>query len=89
MRGIFVGLLAAAAIAIVTLVVPASAQVTGDTPVGPHRDHYEYDSSQYRGYADYDNPSLRGYARYGGCRTVAITRDDGSIKKIKRCGRVD
>jgi hypothetical protein len=80
MRSILVGFLAAAAIAIATPVVPASAQVTVDTPVGGvsvghPRHHYDYDSPRYR-----------GYARYNGCRTVTITRDDGSIKRIRRCG---
>jgi hypothetical protein len=82
MRTILMGLLAAAGIAIATPVVPASAQVTVDTPVGGvtvgHRHHYyrDYDSRRYHSY---------GYARYGGCRTVTITRDDGSFKRIRRC----
>ena len=80
MRSILVGLLAVSAIAIVTPVVPASAQVTVDTPIGGvsvgHRHHYR----------DYDSPRYRGYARYGGCRTVTVTRDDGSFKRIRRCG---
>ena len=79
MRTIFLGLLAAAGIAIATPIVPASAQVTVDTPVGGvtvgPRHHYR----------DYDSPRYRGYARYGGCRTVTITRDDGSFKRIRRC----
>jgi hypothetical protein len=81
MRTIMLGLLAAAGIAIAMPVGPASAQVTVDTPVGGmtvgHRHHY---------YGDYDSPRYRGYARYGGCRTVTITRDDGSFKRIRRCG---
>jgi hypothetical protein len=80
MRSVLVGLLAAAAIAITTPVVPASAQVTVDTPVGGvsvgHRQHYR----------DYDSPRYRGYARAGGCRTTTITRSDGSFKRIRRCG---
>ena len=35
---------------------------------------------------NYDSPRYRGYARYGGCRTITITRDDGSFKRIRRCG---
>jgi hypothetical protein len=81
MRTILLGLLAAAGIAIATPVVPASAQVIVDTPIGGvtvgHRHRY---------YGDYDSPRYRGYARYGGCRTVTITRDDGSFKRIRRCG---
>ena len=80
MRSILVGLLAAAGIAIATPIVPASAQVIVDTPVGGvavgPRHHY-------RDY--YDGPRYRGYARYGGCRTITITRDDGSFKRIRRC----
>jgi hypothetical protein len=62
--------------------------VTVDTPVGGvtvgHRDHYrDYDSPRYRGY---DSPRYRSYARSRGCRTVTITRDDGSFKRIQRCG---
>jgi hypothetical protein len=83
MRTILLGLLAAAGIAIATPVFPASAQVTVDTPIGGvtvgHRDHY---------YRDYDNPRYRGYRAYnrvGGCRTITITRDDGSCKRIRRC----
>ena len=85
MRTILVGLLAAAGIAIATPVVPASAQVTVDTPVGGvtvgPRHHYYY--------RDYDGPRYHrgysGYARAGGCRTITITRDDGSFKRIRRC----
>jgi hypothetical protein len=83
MRTILLGLLAAGGIAIATPVVPASAQVSVDTPVGGvtvgHRHHY---------YGDYDRPRYRGYHAYnraGGCRTVTITRDDGSFKRIRRC----
>jgi hypothetical protein len=82
MRTILVGLMTAAGIAIASPVVPASAQVTVDTPVGGvsigHRDHYrDYDTRYHRGYS--------GYARAGGCRTITITRDDGSFKRIRRC----
>jgi hypothetical protein len=84
MRTILVGSLTAAVVAIATPVVPASAQVTVDTPVGGvsvgHRDHFR--DYGYRGYHE----GYRGYARAGGCRTVTITRDDGSFKRIRRCG---
>jgi len=41
-------------------------------------------------YRDYDRPRYREYrereVRYGrGCRTVTIQRDDGSMKRIRRC----
>ncbi len=86
MRTILVSLLAAAGIAIATPVVPASAQVTVDTPIGGvsvgQRYHYhDYDRHGYRRYHE----GYRGYARAGGCRTVTITRDDGSFKRIRRC----
>jgi hypothetical protein len=79
MRTILLGLLAAAGIAIATPVVPASAQVIVDTPVGGVTV-----GSRHRYYRDYDSPRYRGYARHGGCR-ITITRDDGSFKRIRRC----
>jgi hypothetical protein len=78
MRTIFLGLLAVGAIAIATPVVPASAQVTVDTPVGGVR------VGPDRGYRDYDHPRYRSYAR-GDCRTITIRRDDGSVRRIRRC----
>jgi hypothetical protein len=80
MRIILIGLLAAAGFAIATPVVPASAQVIVDTPVGGVAV-----GPRHRYYRDYDSPRYRGYARYGGCRTITITRDDGSFKRIRRC----
>jgi hypothetical protein len=80
MRTILLGLLAVSAIAIATSVVPASAQINVDTPVGG------VTVGQRHHYRDYDSPRYRGYARAGGCRTVTITRDDGSFKRIRRCG---
>ena len=77
MRTILLGLLAAAGISIATPVVPASAQgVIVDTPVGGvrvgrDRDYYE----------------RRRYDRYGSrdCRNITIRRDDGSVRRIRRC----
>ena len=82
MRTILLGLLAVSAIVIATPVVPASAQVVVDTPVGGVRvghDHYRY--------SDYDRPRYRSYARSydRGCRTITIRRDDGSVRRIRRC----
>jgi hypothetical protein len=76
MRTIFLGLLAVSAVAIATPVVPVSAQDTDDTPVvgvrvGPDRDDR------------YDHPRYRSYAR--DCRTITIRRDDGSVRRIRRC----
>jgi hypothetical protein len=80
------GVLAVAGFAIATpiSITPASAQVAVDTPlggvrVGPERRYYhEYDRPAYRAYG-YD----RGYR--GECRTVTIERDDGSVRRVRRC----
>jgi hypothetical protein len=74
------------AIAGIAFVAPASAQLYVDTPVGgvrvgSDRGHYrDHDRRGYRAYG-YD----RDYRR-GACRTVTIERDDGSVKRIRRCG---
>ena len=83
MRTILLGLLAIASIAIATPVVPASAQVIVDTPVGGVRVGRDRDYDRYR-YSDYDRPRYRSYAR-GDCRTITIRRDDGSVRRIRRC----
>ena len=80
------GVLAVAGLAIATpiSVAPASAQVSVDTPIGGVRV-----GPQRRYYRDYDRPAYRayGYDRgYRGCRTVTIERDDGSIRRVRRCG---
>lgn len=39
-------------------------------------------------YRDYDRPRFRErevYLGRSGCRTVTIERDDGSVKRIRRC----
>ena len=79
------GALAVAGFAIATpiFVAPASAQVAVDTPlggvrVGPEPRYRDYDRRAYRAYG-YD----RGYR--GGCRTVTIERDDGSVRRVRRC----
>ena len=76
------GVLAVAGFAIATpiSIAPASAQVAVDTPlrgvrVGPQS---RYSDRAYRAYG-YD----RGYR--GGCRTVTIERDDGSVRRVRRC----
>jgi hypothetical protein len=83
------GVLAVAGFAIATpiSVAPASAQVSVETPiggvrVGPERRYdRDYDRRAYRAYG-YD----RGYDRgYRGCRTVTIERDDGSVRRVRRC----
>jgi hypothetical protein len=43
----------------------------------------------YRRYRDYDRDYDRRYYRErrygGGCKTITIQRDDGSMKRIRRC----
>ena len=83
MRTMFCGLLAVAAIAIAT---PASAQLRIETPVGGVRvgPDRQYDR-------DYDRPRYQGTTGYGersydrGCRTITVRRDDGSVRRIRRC----
>jgi hypothetical protein len=77
-------LLLAGVLAVAGLLAPASAQVAIDTPiggvrVGPQPHYRDYDRRGYRSYG-YD----RGYDR--GCRTVTIERDDGSVRRVRRCG---
>jgi hypothetical protein len=79
------GLLAVAGCAIATpiSIAPASAQVAVETPFGGVRV-----GPEPRYYRDYDRPAYRayGYDRgYGGCRTVTIERDDGSVRRVRRC----
>ena len=85
------GVLAVAGFAIVTpiSIAPASAQVGVETPLGGVRvgpqPRYERDYDRDR---DYDRPAYRayGYDRgYRGCRTVTIERDDGSVRRVRRC----
>ena len=80
------GILAVAGFAIATpiSVAPASAQVSVDTPIGGVRV-----GPERRYYRDHDRPAYRsyGYDRgYRGCRTVTIERDDGSVRRVRRCG---
>jgi len=84
-------LILAAGIAAFTSFAPASyAQSIGvDTPVGGVR----IGEPGYRHhYRDYDGPVVRERrvyrdrdVRLGGCRTVTVERDDGSMKRIRRC----
>jgi len=81
MRTMCYGLLAVAAIAIAT---PASAQLRIETPVGGVRVGTDRDR-------DYDRPRYQGTTGYGersydrGCRTITVRRDDGSVRRIRRC----
>ena len=87
---LFAALLAVSGFAIATpvSVTPSSAQVVVDTPIGgvrvgpQRRYHGDYDRPGYRAYG-YDR-RYRAYDR--GCRTITIQRDDGSFRRIRRCG---
>ena len=84
----------ASAAATLTLAPAAPTLAQGlaiDTPVGGVRIGEPYQRHYYR---DYDGPRVynRGwrerdvYLRGGSdCRTVTIHRDDGSMKRIRRC----
>jgi hypothetical protein len=82
-------LISAAAIAAATVITPVAsfAQFAVDTPVGGVR----IGEPSYRHYRDYDRPVVRERRIYRernvgmNCRTVTIERDDGSMKRIRRC----
>ena len=93
MRGLLIGLLAVAGITMAA--PPASAQgvyfgapgVGVGVDVGP-RAYRDYDGPRYRTYDSYDRPGHRTYGysvREPGCRTITIRRDDGSVRRIRRC----
>jgi len=91
MRKILIGLTAVAGL---TLATPALSQcvyfqgpgVGVGVDVGPRYHYgsryYDYDRPRYRAYRDYD--AYHSYAR--GCRTITIEREDGSVRRIRRCG---
>ena len=71
----------------------AAPSADADTPiggvrVGPQpRYHRDYDRRAYRGYGYDRRYRSYGYDRgYRGCRTVTIQRDDGSVRRVRRCG---
>ena len=80
-------LISAAALVTAAALTPAFAQIAVDTPVGGVR----IGEPSYRHYRDYDRPIVRErriYRERGvglNCRTVTISRDDGSMKRIRRC----
>ena len=89
MRKILIGLTAVAGL---TLATPAWSQgvylggpgVGVGVDIGPRYHYgprYGYDRPYYRAYRDDD--AYRSYAR--GCRTVTIEREDGSVRRIRRC----
>jgi Ni/Co efflux regulator RcnB len=79
MRTILLGLLAVAGMAIaIPVVSPASAQVTVETPAGDVRLGHDRDRDRDRDRRYHRDRDHR-------CRTVTIRRDDGSIRRIRRC----
>jgi hypothetical protein len=88
MRTILLGLLAVAGIAIATPAVsPASAQVTIETPAGDVRVGHDRDRDRVEHDRDRDRDRDRDYDRHRDhrCHTVTIRRDDGSVRRIRRC----
>ena len=94
MRTLVIGLLVLSGIA---ATMPASAQgVYFGTPGvgvqigGPQHHYLENDAPRYRNY-DYERPRHQSYGYRdnsydrGGCRTITIQRDDGSVRRIRRC----
>lgn len=72
---------------------PAAAQIAVDTPVGgvrigePRHDyhtHYGYRAPAY-GETTVERRVYREREVRGGCKTVTIRRDDGSMKRIEKC----
>lgn len=90
MRPLLIGLLTVAAIAITTpvSVSPTSAQgVTIETPVGgvkvgPQR-RYDRHHRHHRRHRETTGYSERSNDR--GCRTIMVRRDDGSVRRSRRC----
>ena len=84
----------ASAAAMLTLAPAAPSLAQGlsiDTPVGGERIGEPYHRHYYR---DWDGPRVYHapawrerdvYLRGSNCRTVTIQRDDGSVKRIRRC----
>ena len=88
MRTILLGLLAVAGIAMATPVVsPASAQVTIETPAGDVRVGHDRDRDRDRDRVGHDRDRDYDRHRYRDhrCRTVTIRRDDGSVRRTRRC----
>jgi len=54
-----------------------------------HERHYRgdrtYERRHYRGDRDVDRSYAYDRGRFGGCRTITIERDDGSVRRVRRC----
>jgi len=90
MRNLVISVAAAAAAAVFAPTA-SIAQIAVDTPVGGVRIG---EPGYHRYYRDYDGPAVRERRVYrerdvglrsGDCRTITIQRDDGSMKRIRRC----
>ena len=77
-------LLSAAAAITLCAPAPSNAQGFGIAVPGVGIQIGEPDRPRYR---EYDRPRFREReVRYGqGCRTITIQRDDGSMRRIRRC----
>ncbi len=91
MRSITIGLLAAAGVALASPAVAQGIHLGGPgigVELGGGPSYYR-EAPRYRERAyEYDRPGYRtyGYAgRESGCRTITIRRDDGSVRRIRRC----
>jgi hypothetical protein len=81
-------LLSAAAAITFYAPAPSNAQGIGIAVPGVGIQVGEPDRPRYRNYrGEYDRPRFRErQVRYGqGCRTITIQRDDGSMRRIRRC----
>ena len=86
MRKMLIGLIALGTVAVATPVIAQGIYLEApgvDVEVGRRdRGYRDYDRPRYREYRDYDR--AYGY-REEGCRTIIIRRDDGSVRRIRRC----
>jgi hypothetical protein len=62
--------------------VPGVGGVQIGEPNRPHYRGYDGDRRVYRERREFREREVRGG---GGCRTVTIERDDGTVKRIRRC----
>jgi hypothetical protein len=89
MRTTLVGLLSAASMAIAAPISPVLAEgfqfetPVGDVRVGPYRQYdrdYNRDRPRHHGTTGYNERSSDS-----DCRTITIRRDDGSVRRVRRC----
>ena len=61
--------------------VPGVGVRIGEPDRPRYREHYRGNREDYRERRGFQEREVRG----GGCRTVTIERDDGSVKRIRKC----